>query len=81
MAFGWSPIEMKIGAAQWHRGGPATVAAVCIDLPWKEQSQDLFSYRLRTDGDGHLVVRGPRGRALAVIDRQSYRLLSSVRNP
>jgi len=57
------------------------VAAVCIDLPWKEQSQDLFSYRLRTDGDGHLVVRGPRGRALAVIDRQSYRVLSSVRNP
>jgi hypothetical protein len=57
------------------------VQAVCIDLPWKEQPQQLFEFRLRTDGDGHLVVRGPRGRTLAVVDRASLRVLSSVRNP
>jgi hypothetical protein len=57
------------------------VEAVCIDMPWKTPPQRLFDYRLRTDGDGHLVVRGPRGRALVVIDRSNMRVLSSVRNP
>jgi hypothetical protein len=57
------------------------VQAVCIDLPWKEQPRRLFEFRLRSDGDGHLVVRGPRGRTLAVVDRGSLRVLSSVRNP
>ena len=56
-------------------------AAVCIDLPWKSQPNQIWSYRLRTDGDGHLVVRGPHGRALVVVDRGSERLLSAVRNP
>ncbi len=57
------------------------VQAVCIDMPWKTSSDTIFHYRLRLDGDGHLVVRGPHGRALVVIDRQSHRVLSSVRNP
>ncbi len=57
------------------------VEAVCIDMPWKTSPQHLFDYRLRTDGDGHLVVRGPRGRALAVIDRSTFRVLSFVRDP
>ena len=57
------------------------VAAVCINLPWKYQPQNIWDYRLRTDGDGHLVVRGPRGRQLAVIDRQTFRILSSVQDP
>lgn len=57
------------------------VEAVCIDMPWKSAPQRLFDYRLRTDGDGHLVVRGPNGRALVVIDRKTFRVLSSVRNP
>ena len=55
--------------------------AVCIDLPWKTTPDRIFDFRLRLDGDGHLVVRGPNGRALAVIDRQTYKVLSSVRNP
>jgi len=57
------------------------VEAVCINMPWKSSPQRLFDFRLRTDGDGHLVVRGPRGRALVVVDRHSFRVLSSVPNP
>ena len=57
------------------------VAAVCIDMPWKYQPDKIWNFRLRTDGDGHLVVRGPRGRALVVVDRQTFRVLSAVRNP
>jgi len=56
-------------------------AAVCIDMPWKYQPDNVFQYRLRRDGAGHLVVRGPRGRALAVVDTQEKRVLSFVRNP
>ena len=55
--------------------------AVCINLPWKSSPQQMFEYRLRTDGDGHLVVRGPYGRALAVIDRQTFKIISFVKNP
>jgi hypothetical protein len=57
------------------------VAAVCINLPWKTSPQYMFDYRLRTDGGGHLIVRGPHGRALLVVDRQSFRVLSAVKNP
>ena len=55
--------------------------AVCIDMPWKYQPDKVFQYRLRLGRDGNLVVRGPRGRALAVVDMQEKRVLSSVRNP
>lgn len=54
------------------------VEAVCINLPWKTSSEKIWDYRLRVDGDGHLVVRGPNGRALAVIDRQSFKIISFV---
>jgi hypothetical protein len=55
--------------------------AVCIDLPWKKQPSQLFEFRLRLRDDGKLVVRGPHGRTLAVVDQQSYRVLSSVSDP
>lgn len=55
--------------------------AVCVNLPWKSSPQRIFDYRLRPDGDGHLVVRGPHGRALAVIDMQTLKVLSAVQNP
>ena len=57
------------------------VQAVCLDLPWKQDPRLIYTYRLRWDGGGHLLVRGPRGRALVTIDRRELRVLSSVRNP
>jgi len=64
-----------------HALDTSHVQAVCVDLPWKKQPRHLFEFRLRSDGDGHLVVRGPRGRALAVVDRENQRVLSFVRDP
>lgn len=55
--------------------------AVCIDLPWRKQPERFFQFRLRYDAHGHVVVRGPRGRANAVIDPLELRVLSSVPNP
>ena len=57
------------------------VEAVCIFMPWKYSPERIFDYRLRLNADGNLVVRGPNGRPLAVIDRQSFKILSSVANP
>jgi hypothetical protein len=64
-----------------HALDTQNVAAVCINLPWKTSPDRIFDYRLRVDGDGHLVVRGPNGRALAVIDRQSFKIISFVSSP
>jgi hypothetical protein len=64
-----------------HALDTQSVAAVCINLPWKTSPDRIFDYRLRVDGDGHLVVRGPNGRAHAVIDRQSFKIISAVSNP
>jgi len=55
--------------------------AVCIFMPWKYGPERIFDYRLRVDGEGRLVVRGPNGRALVVIDRQSFKIVSSVAKP
>jgi hypothetical protein len=55
--------------------------AVCIDLPWKTQPKRLFDFRIRRTGDGHLVVRGPRGRALAVVSEDNLHVVSAVRDP
>jgi hypothetical protein len=55
--------------------------AVCIDLPWKSQPKRLFEFRIRRSGDGRLVVRGPRGRALAVVDQNNLHVVSAVRDP
>ncbi len=64
-----------------HALDARNLEAVCIDLPWKTSPQRFFDYRLRIDGDGRLVVRGPNGRALAVIDRTTFKVVSSVTNP
>jgi len=64
-----------------HALDTANVAAVCINLPWTTSPDRIFDYRLKLDGDGHLVVRGPNGRALAVIDRQTFKIISAVKNP
>lgn len=55
--------------------------AVCIDLPWKSQPKRLFEFRIRRAGEGRLVVRGPRGRTLAVVDRNNLHLVNAVRDP
>jgi hypothetical protein len=57
------------------------ITAVCINLPWRSSPERIWDYRLKVDGDGHLVVRGPNGRPLAVIDRQTFRVISAVENP
>jgi hypothetical protein len=41
--------------------------AVCIDLPWKTEPKYMWNYRVRLDGDGHLVVRGRHGRVLLTV--------------
>jgi DNA-binding beta-propeller fold protein YncE len=64
-----------------HALDTRNVAAICIDLPWRKQPNRLFEFRLRLDRGGNLVVRGPRGRTLVVVDREDHRILSSVRNP
>jgi hypothetical protein len=64
-----------------HALDTRNVAAVCINLPWKTSPDRFFDYRLKVDGGGNLVVRGPNGRALAVIDRQSFKIVSFVANP
>jgi hypothetical protein len=64
-----------------HALNTKAVEAVCIFMPWKGSPERIFDFRLRMDGDGHLVVQGPKGRALVVIDRQSFKILSSVANP
>jgi hypothetical protein len=63
-----------------HALDTAHVAAVCINLPWGTPDR-IFDFRLKVDGDGHLLVRGPNGRTLAVIDRQTFKVLSAVDNP
>jgi hypothetical protein len=55
--------------------------AVCIDLPWKTQPRRLFEFRIRRAGDGRLVVRGPRGRTLAVVSQDNLHVVSAVRDP
>ena len=64
-----------------HALDTRNVTAICIDLPWKNVPKRLFEFRLRLDGEGRLVVRGPHGRVLAAIDRAGHRIVSSVRNP
>jgi hypothetical protein len=79
---GWAYTLYGGGARPFiHALDTRHVEAVCIDMPWRTSPSRLFDYRLRTDGDGHLVVRGPHGRALVVVDRQTFRVLSFVRNP
>jgi len=55
--------------------------AVCIDLPWKTQPKRLFEFRIRHAGEGRLIVRGPRGRTLAVVNQDNLHVVSAVRDP
>jgi hypothetical protein len=64
-----------------HALDTLNAGAVCIDLPWKTQPKRLFDFRIRRVGDGRLVVRGPRGRTLAVVDQDSLHVVSAVRDP
>jgi hypothetical protein len=45
------------------------VSAVCINLPWSQEPRRIWEYRLHFDRDGHLVVRGPKGRTLFTVTR------------
>lgn len=64
-----------------HALDTLNAAAVCIDLPWKTQPRRLFDFRIRRAGDGRLIVRGPHGRTLAVVDQESLHVVSAVRDP
>lgn len=64
-----------------HALDTRNAVARCIFLPWKRSPNDIFDYRLRSSGDGHLVVRGPSGRTLAVVDMSDKSLVTSVANP
>jgi hypothetical protein len=70
------PHEMFIHALDTLNAG-----AVCIDLPWKTQPKRLYEFRIRRAGDGRLIVRGPRGRTLAVVNQENLHVVSAVRDP
>lgn len=79
---GWAYTLYGANAAPFiHALDTSGLEAVCINLPWKTSPDRIFDYRLRVDADGHLVVRGPNGRALALIDRQTFKILSYVKDP
>jgi hypothetical protein len=64
-----------------HALDTLNAGAVCIDLPWKTQPKRLFEFRIRRAGDGRLIVRGPRGRTLAVVNQDNLHVVSAVRDP
>jgi hypothetical protein len=64
-----------------HALDTLNVGAVCIDLPWKTQPKRLYEFRIRRAGDGRLIVRGPRGRTLAVVNEDNLHVVSAVRDP
>jgi hypothetical protein len=64
-----------------HALDTLNAGAVCIDLPWKAQPKRLFEFRIRRAGDGRLVVRGPRGRTLAVVNQRTLHVVNAVRDP
>jgi hypothetical protein len=79
---GWAFTLYSTGARPFiHALDTRHVEAVCINLPWSREPRWIYSYRLRFDGDGHLVVRGRHGRALVTVDSRELRILSSVTHP
>jgi hypothetical protein len=64
-----------------HALDTLNAGAVCIDLPWKTQPKRLFEFRIRHAGEGRLIVRGPRGRTLAVVNQDNLHVVSAVRDP
>ena len=63
-------------ATDLNPADPATMAAAI-----GHGFASYFVGCLAIGGDSRLVVRGPKGRALAVVDRNGHRLVKSVRNP
>ena len=79
---GWAYTLYGVNARPFiHALNARGLEAVCINLPRRRSRQRIFAYRLRTDHDGRLVVRGPRARALAVVDAQTFKILSAVKRP
>jgi hypothetical protein len=79
---GWAYTLYATGGRPFiHALDTRHVAAVCINLPWASEPRYIYDYRVRFDRDGHLVVRGRHGRALVTVDRESLRVLTSVRSP
>jgi hypothetical protein len=79
---GWAYTLYATGGRPFiHALDTRHVAAVCITLPWASAPRYIYDYRVRFDRDGHLVVRGRHGRALVTVDRESLRVLTSVRSP
>jgi hypothetical protein len=79
---GWAYTLYSTGKRPFiHALDTRHVAAVCINLPWASEPRNIYGYHVRFDRDGHLVVRGRHGRALVTVDREDFRVLSSVRNP
>jgi hypothetical protein len=91
---GWPATRVAMNGGDWvytlyggshetfiHALDTRNAVAVCIDLPWKKQPTRLYEFRLRVRDDGRLGVLGPRGRTVAVVDRRSLRVLTSVSDP
>ncbi len=63
-----------------HALNTARAQAFCIDLPWRGTATNVSKLRLVVNGT-RLVIRRPGYRAAAVVDRGTFRVLSSVREP
>lgn len=67
---GWAFTLYSTGGRPFiHALDTRHVAAECIELPWAREPKRMFDYRLGFDGDGRLVVRGPKGHTLVTITR------------
>jgi hypothetical protein len=67
---GWAFTLYSTGGRPFiHALDTRHVAAECLNLPWAREPARIFDYRLGFDGDGGLVVRGPKGHALVTIPR------------
>jgi len=65
---GWAyTLYGGVGRPFIHALDTRHVEAVCIDLPWRASPKEIYSYRLRWDRAGRLVVRGKNGRTLVTV--------------
>lgn len=49
--------------------------AVCIDLPWRPQSSEVWSARLSLSPDGRRLAVRSTGTAVAAVDTKTFRVL------
>ncbi len=69
------------GAGFVHALDARNAKAVCIDLPWKNMQNGLWSVRVSLSADGsRLVLSQPRVGRLAIVDTRTYRV-SAYRAP